>query len=155
MDAERVERLQALPGWTWDAYAARWEDGFAHLRMYVAREGDARVLLGFKTSDGYPLGVWVSTQRGRAATPPERAARLEAVAGWTWDGYADQWEEGIALLQRFIERTGHARVPVTFETTDCFPLGRWVSNRRPERARMSAERVTRLEALPGWVWRVL
>lgn len=82
MDAERVERLEALPGWTWDAYTSRWEEAFAYLKMYVAREGHARVLLGFKTTEGYPLGAWVSTQRGRAAMPPERAARLEALTGW-------------------------------------------------------------------------
>ena len=43
LDADRQRRLQDLPGWTWDPYADKWEEGFRRLLDYVERHGHARV----------------------------------------------------------------------------------------------------------------
>ena len=45
LDADRQHRLEALPGWTWDArdYAGQWEEGFRQLRRYADETGNARV----------------------------------------------------------------------------------------------------------------
>ena len=37
-DVEVEARLDALPGWTWKPHGERWEEGFAALRAFVARE---------------------------------------------------------------------------------------------------------------------
>jgi hypothetical protein len=84
---EKIERLEGLQGWVWDANEATWEDGFDALVRYGRREGHARVPR-IHMEDGYPLGQWVTVQRRQRRTgglPPERAARLESVLGWTWD----------------------------------------------------------------------
>ena len=83
LDPERRAQLEAMPGWTWDTRETAWEDGYARLREFVAREGHARVPQGHR-EDGNRLGRWVMKQRqahrdGRL--DPERRARLEALRG--------------------------------------------------------------------------
>jgi Helicase associated domain len=60
---DRRRRLEALPGWSWNAVDDKWEEGFAHLKDFSEREQHCRVPKGHKTQIGYPLGNWVGTQR--------------------------------------------------------------------------------------------
>jgi Helicase associated domain/AAA ATPase domain len=62
LEADREQRLGDLPGWTWNARADNWEQGFSRLREYVEHNGHSRVPVAY-TIDGYPLGQWVVTQR--------------------------------------------------------------------------------------------
>jgi hypothetical protein len=85
----------------------------------------------------------------------DRIAQLEALPGWGWDVKADQWEEGFRNLRRFVDREGHARVPLS-RVEDRYRLGDWVGTQRTtyKAGEITADRVARLEALPGWVWKV-
>ena len=42
----------------------------------------------------------------------------------------DRWEEGFDHLRRFVEREGHARVPVAFVGDDGYALGTWAAHQR-------------------------
>jgi len=66
------------------------------------------------------------------------------------------WEFWFGVLQRFVEREGHARVPAN-HVEERFKLGGWVMNRRTNyrEGALDAERKRRLEALPGWTWDTL
>ncbi|NBT27695.1 MAG: helicase, partial [Actinobacteria bacterium] len=156
MPSERKSRLEALPGWTWDAIESQWEEGFARLETYVADKGDCRVPGNHVTGDGYRLGQWVGVQRTKRTTvPAERKSRLEALPGWTWDAKETQWEEGFARLEAYVAENGHCRVPQSDVTGDDYRLGQWVTVQRTKRTTMPVARKRRLEALPGWTWDVL
>ena len=57
MDPDRRQRLEALPGWSWDALCrTNGKKGFSYLKKFSEREGHCRVPHGYKTDDGYRLG---------------------------------------------------------------------------------------------------
>jgi hypothetical protein len=84
MDADRRQRLEQLPGWFWDPFSTRWEDGFSRLKEFSERKGHCRVPQQHKTEDGYRLGQWVGVQRtNKGEMDPERRQRLEQLRGWS------------------------------------------------------------------------
>ena len=151
LDAHRERRLEALPGWTWDAVADQWEEGFHRLQDYVKHHGDACVPQSFKL-DGHQLGHWVNAQRRRHAEgvlEADRERRLEGLPGWTWDILADQWEEGFSRLQDYVKRHGDARVPKSC-TVNGYRLGGWVAKQRARHAEgtLEADRERRQDRQP-------
>jgi hypothetical protein len=155
MKPDRRKRLEALPGWVWDALLEQWEDGFSHLKQFSEREGHCRVYYRYKTDDNYRLGQWIGVRRRtKGILGPDRRQRLEALPGWVWDARSEQWEEGFFHLKQFSERQGHCRVPTFYNCDDSYRLGSWVSRQRRSKDTMESARRKRLKALPGWVWKI-
>jgi hypothetical protein len=157
LDADRVHRLEGLAGWTWDWRADRWDEGFSQLVEYVELTGDARVPRSYTTADGDKLGEWVKKQRdvsAKGVLEADRRRRLEKLAGWTWDPYADKWEERFSLLLDYVEHHGDALVPTSYTTDDGYQLGKWVAVQRNfyRDDTLEADRERRLRELPGWSW---
>jgi superfamily II DNA or RNA helicase len=155
LEADRERRLKDLPGWTWDPRTDDWEEGFSRLTHYVDRHGHARVQQSY-TVDGYKLGQWVGvqrTRRARSTLDADRQRRLEGLPGWTWDGRAEQWEEGFRRLLSYVERHAHARVPRSC-TVDGFRLGAWINSQRNNYSNgtLEGDRMRRLQEVPGWTW---
>ena len=87
MPPERQRRLEALPGWAWDALADKWNEGYERTAEYAAEHQTARVPFSHRTDDGYSLGSWVNTQRvayAQGKLSPDRQRRLESLRGWAW-----------------------------------------------------------------------
>jgi hypothetical protein len=153
MDPDRRQRLEALPGWSWDILSVQWEEGFSQLKQFAEREGHCRVAQGYKTSDGYRLGAWVATRRNaKNSMDPDRRQRLEALPGWSWNTLSDKFEMGFSRLRKFAERERHCRVPRDYKTDDGYGLGVWVANRRKAKDPITPDRRQLLQSLPGWSW---
>ena len=152
---DHVAQLEGLPGWSWDAKASQWESRLSLLCRFIEREGHARVPAGH-TEEGVPLGTWVSKRRdeyARGCLSPSRIAQLEALPGWSWDPLGDDWEAKYAVLLHFVEREGHARVPLR-HVEDGIRIGAWAGDQRRnyERRALDPDKAARLEALPEWSW---
>jgi len=144
---------QALRAEVVNATTASWDEWLGKLQAYVHEYGDALVPSLFQTSDGFPLGAWVVTQRGSEnLLSPNRRARLEGLKHWTWNSLDFKWERGFRALQNYIEEYGDARVVNGFKSPDGFKLGVWVSEQRTNNVNLSKARCVRLESLPGWTW---
>jgi hypothetical protein len=144
-----------LPGWTWDPYATKWEEGFERLLEFVERQGDARVPKSYVVA-GYPLGAWVGTQRNfykKGRLEADRRHRHQQVSGWTWDPFVDDWEQGFEHLRCYVECRGDGLVPRSY-AIDGYGLGDWVTLQRHVRSKgkLDADRERRLSKVPGWAW---
>lgn len=158
MSLERKAKLEALLGWEWaDLQLGQkiWNEWILRLKEFVEYEGHCLPSAKFVTNDGHALGMWVCTQRANKVNlSPEQRLALEAIPGWVWDVKENKWETGFRYLKEFVSREGHAKAPQNYITGDGFRLGGWTGRQRQIKDRMTLERKVRLEALPGWVWRV-
>jgi superfamily II DNA or RNA helicase len=134
-----------------------WEFWFGLLQRFVEKTGHGRVRFK-ENEDGFRLGQWVVAQRhlyGQGRLSKDRAGRLEGLEGWSWDPFADAWEDGYARLASYVARVGDARIAKS-HTENGYPLGQWSHLQRTHYAddQLSADRAQRLEALSGWVWNI-
>lgn len=91
LSADRAARLQAFPGWQWDAHTAvvadKWTAMFNRFSKYVARTGHIHIAHKDRTHDGVHLGCWASRQRAayrNGTLTPDQIAKLENLPGWSW-----------------------------------------------------------------------
>ena len=157
LDAECQSRLQHLPGWTWDPFADKWEDGFRRLLGYIRSHGHTNINAK-ETFEGYRLGQWVTIQRQgyrSGKLDKGREQRLQEMPEWTWTPIDDLWESGFQHLQQYVAAEGDSRVPQTYTAVDGFRLGSWVNTQRARHnnQRLEPARAERLAKLPGWVWK--
>jgi Helicase associated domain len=86
IDPGRRQRLESLPGWSWDAWSDKWEKGFAHLKEFSELKRHCRVSNKYETN-GYRLGQWVAVQRGnKDSIDPDRRATPRIIAGMGVEG---------------------------------------------------------------------
>lgn len=161
LSADRVSKLEAIPGWTWTlrnaAWNSAWDSPLDELNCFVAEHGHALVPRQYVTASGVNLGFWVNRHRRSylAGTMPQPLAEaLESVPGWVWHNPRGLWDRRLATLRAFINEHGHSHVPQAFVSPDGFRLGLWVGTQRSSHrnGKLSPERIAQLEALPGWTW---
>ncbi|MFF3941738.1 DEAD/DEAH box helicase [Streptomyces phaeofaciens] len=111
-----------------------WARGYAALRRYVERVGNARVPYDHREAPGpYPLGAWVAEQRrayGAGQMNGPRARRLEGL-GMVWSVADERFQENLAAARVYYEQQWTLCAPRTATVLDR-PIGQWLSNlRRP------------------------
>ena len=153
LSIDKIQLLESLNYWSWDALMDKWTNGFEILKAYTKENGHARPSYDFKTKEGIPLGTWVSTQRkNKDSLSTERIKLLESLKGWSWVALTDRWTEAFEKLKTYTVKTGAARPTTEYNSKDGFALGSWVGTQRSNKASLSTERMKLLESLKGWSW---
>jgi hypothetical protein len=145
LSSDRVQRLESLPGWSWDPFTDEWNQNFTLLKQYIAKHQ------AYPVRRSGSLGIWVTVQRrayNKKTLSSDRVKRLESLKGWSWDPFTDEWNQNFTLLQHYVAK--HQAYPVQKSGS----LGIWVTNQRIayNKKTLSPDRVQRLESLPGWSW---
>ena len=153
---EYFEKLDELPGWSWETKPKeeQWEDAFCRLSDWTEEHGHASPHVRLKLDDGFNLGSWVEVQRGNKDNlSAKRRNKLEGLQGWVWSVNEHKWNLGYRELKTFAERNGHARPKSTYVNANGYNLGGWVRKQLAKRDSLTKSQTDKLERLPGWVWR--
>ncbi|MET7608907.1 Helicase associated domain protein [Streptomyces avermitilis] len=133
-----------------------WARGWAKLKTYVERVGNARVPYGHREG-ATPLGQWVAEQRRAYAAGQmtgQRARRLEQL-GMVWSLADERFQENLEAAKVYYDQHWTLCAPRT-ATALGKPLGMWLANlRRPGALEGHPEWKTVLEAVdedwnPAW-----
>ena len=133
-----------------------WARGWAKLKTYVERVGNARVPYGHREG-ATPLGQWVAEQRRAYAAGQmtgQRARRLEQL-GMVWSLADERFQENLEAAKAYYDQHWTLCAPRT-ATALGKPLGMWLANlRRPGALEGHPEWKTALEAVdedwnPDW-----
>ncbi|GAB4822670.1 hypothetical protein N2152v2_009716 [Parachlorella kessleri] len=171
LSAERIEALEATPGWAWEIYSAAWEQSRQEVKAFYQQHGRLPRAKAGKASPFLPgereLGRWVNAQRQhfkgnkQPVLSAERSTALEAIPGWVWDDRLP-WELHCQQVQDFVRQHGRLPRAGAGKSKPLLPcekeLGDWCCRQRQrfkgkgERASLSAEQQAALAALPGWYW---
>jgi len=80
---EKIGRLEAVKGWSWDPIEDQWNSNYEELKSFAKKHGHLRMPYGTG------LFRWIVKQRvahKRGRLPTDKIRRLEAIKGWSWDG---------------------------------------------------------------------
>lgn len=108
-----------------------WRRGLQAALAYHGDHGDLRVPYGHRTPDGFPLGVWIATQRQahtRGRLDTERVQQLDEL-GMIWNHADVAFTEGLAAARGWAAEHGHLLAP-TDATWQGYPIGQWLKNQR-------------------------
>ncbi len=157
LQADMITVLEAVPGWSWDKPNSRLLKFCEIYRHFVEREGHGRVPKNH-VEGNCPLGEKVFYYRRRHAL--EKLGRSDTMMlgnlpDWCWRSFDAKFNDGCAAYMHFFKREGHWNFPKGHRESGINLQG-WVTKRRREykAGKLSAGRITALEALPGWVWSV-
>ncbi len=107
---DRIVRLDAISGWTWDVLSTKWEERLQGPPL-LRRSRRPRPRAQRLGRGRLPTRAWVSRQRSQYQSgklDPGRALGLEELRGWSWNVLTDKWEEGFKHLSGFIERESYS-----------------------------------------------
>ncbi|MFI0264748.1 helicase associated domain-containing protein [Streptomyces sp. NPDC017056] len=133
-----------------------WARGWAKLKAYVERVGNARVPYGHREG-ATPLGQWVAEQRrayGAGQMTGLRARRLEKL-GMVWSLADERFQENLEAAKAYYDEHWTLCAPRSATMLDR-PIGQWLSNlRRPGALEGHPEWETALEEVdedwsPDW-----
>jgi hypothetical protein len=157
LSKDQIEKLEELPGFSWERFADKWEKGIVCLKNFIKENGHARVPDSCIVEGSFKLGLWVRNQRiskKKNKLSKNQIEKLEELPKWSWKAIIDKWNDGFAYLQEFVKENGHAKVHPHFEAGDGFPIGTWVSRQRnnKKKDKLPEDKIKKLEALPEWSW---
>jgi len=86
LNVERINQLNNLDGWVWNANDAKWEANFFLLLNFSNEQGHCNLPYEWTIHDRFiKLRSWVTKQRtGKSKLSEIRIKKLESIKGWTW-----------------------------------------------------------------------
>ncbi len=125
---------------------------------YINDTGSNRIAKNIKYREKN-IGQWLHNQRMRikhdSDYPQEMREKIESMPGYTKDVFKRNKpltdEEWWVLLNKFVAREGHAKVPLRHKE-EGYSLGTWVQKKRAQKDTMSKEEQQKFEALSHWLW---
>ena len=157
LSIERIQQLNSI-GIVWNVIDKHWEDRFALLVKYNAREGHCNVPSRHK-EDSKNLGKWVENENLGKWLCKQRTARRDGFlsieriqqlnnVGIVWNAIDQKWEDYFALLVQYKTREGHCNVPRSHKEEN-ENLGRWVDRQRmaKRKRKLDPKRRRRLDDL--------
>lgn len=168
LPADRVKKLEAVPGWRWGVLSDEDTTMVDALAMFVEFEKTARVPTSH-VEDGLQLGRWCWDVRRRYWTGRIQPSLIDEITAatpsrwapgekhWSWEKLETQWRLAFTALRQYAEREGHASPPGGHreQLPDAtISLGQWVALQRHHRRRgdLDDDHAAALERLPGWRW---
>lgn len=153
LSLDRIQKLEAVPNWTWDVFEQQWFEAFGRLSDFAATNGTSQVPSTYRDRHGRPLGKWVAKLRSKKNELSEyQSTLLESLPDWSWDPFEDQWETAFREITELANARGDTSFSRSLKFSDGRSVGGWVIKQRQMRQDLSAEKRTRLESLPGWSW---
>jgi superfamily II DNA or RNA helicase len=146
----KLIQLESLD-FIWDPIAEQWEEMFRALEQFRDKEGHCRVPQGH-IQEGRTLGTWASTQRLKRKNGllTQSHIRRLNLLDFSWDPYADQWEECFNAFKRFKQREGHCRIPDE-HIENGIKIGKWVGKQRQKAEKLPVNFRKRLDSV-GFIW---
>jgi hypothetical protein len=134
-------------GFDWDPFETKWKLQYDKLVAYKQRFGDC--LVPQKWAEDPAFAKWVSTQRSRKATMPERRRKALDFIGFDWKPFETTWNAQYSKLVAYMKQNGHCNVPKRYPQDP--PLDVWVMNQRALRETMDEQRCRLLDEI-GFDW---
>ncbi len=116
LSQKHIQELNEL-GMSWNAFDAKWEQGYGLAVEYAAENGNLNVPVSYVTLEGQKLGLWLCNQRAaylNGKLSSDQISRLETI-GMYWGNRNDrQWNEVYQAAKRYFEANGNLDVPVSY-----------------------------------------
>ncbi|OSQ48552.1 DEAD/DEAH box helicase [Marivita geojedonensis] len=152
---ERIEKLEALDGWTWAPFEDQWQMGFANLCQHVTQFGTANVEKAFVSRDGFKLGQWVHTNRQnerKGRLTAEKKRKLEKLPGWVWNTRRSKWQESFELTREYVAQGNSVYGIKGSHPFKGLDVNKWIQKQRANRNKLDDQQIQLLESLNGWAW---
>ena len=151
----RIAALEAFSGWSWEPREKERLETLGALSEWMAA---AKRIPTQKSSDSKEvwLAKWIHHRRRDLATKQmalERIAALEAIPGWSWEPREVGWAKTLEVLQKWMSFVKRTPTRGSSDATEA-RLATWLHHQRDDvtAKQMARERISALEAIPGWLW---
>jgi hypothetical protein len=123
--------------------------------LYKESTGSPNAPAPYRTSEGFRLGNWQSSQRNnyrQGKLSPSRIKRLEDI-GFKWEQLEEKFENGFQETVLYKEKTGNPNAPDRYKTPEGYTLGTWQRHQmiNYSKGMISPDRIKRLEDI-GFTW---
>jgi hypothetical protein len=157
LSQERIEKLELLDGWEWDALEQVWNAFIFYLKMYKKVNGHTIVTRDNISEDEveFELGYRVSHYRAeykKGNLSKEKVDELNSL-GFVWDVKEHLWQNGFLSLLDYKKTYGHINF-VNSAVIDNYPIGSWrkQQRRKYKQDKLTPEQIKKLESVDGWKW---